>query len=188
MNEMSRRWVTTKIWFIWFQNESGMWSSSYFYSAFGYFHLMFPSNSILLQTEFSTFVWLFVFSLFLWSMKVFFHMNDVQVIRDEVFEEYNKGRNFCSSVCQIKVFLYFFSWYVEWRFCFIWINYLKNTTNVGFFLVWRKIGDLFQEYNKGRSFSSSLESFLLQTDFSTYVWLFFVINEGYLLDEWCTSF
>jgi len=111
-------------------------------------------------------------------------MNDVQVIRDEVFEEYNKGRNFCSSVCQIKVFLYFFSWYVEWRFCFIWINYLKNTTNVGFFLVWRKIGDLFQEYNKGRSFSSSLESFLLQTDFSTYVWLFFVINEGYLLDEW----
>jgi len=61
MNEMSRRWVTTKIWFIWFQNESGMWSSSYFYSAFGYFHLMFPSNSIILQTDFSTFVWLFIF-------------------------------------------------------------------------------------------------------------------------------
>ena len=81
MNEMSRRWVMTKIWFIWFQNESDMWSSSYFYSAFGYFHLMFPSNSILLQTDFSTFVWLFVFSLFLWSMKVFFHMNGVQVIR-----------------------------------------------------------------------------------------------------------
>ena len=39
MNEMSRRWVTTKIWFIWFQNESGMWSSyfiqiSFFFSAF----------------------------------------------------------------------------------------------------------------------------------------------------------
>jgi len=55
---------------------------------------------------------------------------------------------------------------------------------LAFFLSWRKIDDLFQEYNQGRSFSSSLESFLLQTDFSTYVWLFFVINEGYLSDEW----
>jgi len=27
---------------------------------------------------------------------------------DEVFEEYSKGRNFCSFVCQIKVFLYLF--------------------------------------------------------------------------------
>jgi len=48
---------------------------------------------------------------------------------DEVFEEYNKGRNFCSFVFQIKVSIYvFLFWYVEWRFYFRWINYLKKTT------------------------------------------------------------
>ena len=41
---MSRRWVTTKIWFIWFQNESGMWSS-YFIQISFFFQLSQPNSS-----------------------------------------------------------------------------------------------------------------------------------------------
>jgi len=46
-----------------------------------------------------------------------------------VFEEYNKGRNFCSSVCQIKVFCIFF------LVCWMKVLFQMN--------------QLFQEYNKG---------------------------------------
>jgi len=50
---------------------------------------------------------------------------------DEVFEEYNKGRKFCSFVCRMKVRIFvFLFWYVEWRFYFRWINNLKKDNKV----------------------------------------------------------
>jgi len=128
MNKMSTRWVTAKIWFIWSQNESGIWSSyfiqiSFFFSSFStkqfiflprfwffsafsskqfifflYFYLDVQEGCVLILL--STRSKYFCICFLVCWMKVLFHMN-------KLFEEYNKG------------WLFFLSWrmvLLDWWF------------------------------------------------------------------------
>ena len=135
-------------------------------------------------------IWILFYVIFLWWMNAFCQM-------DERVEEHNKGRSFCSSrgsfllLLDLNNFLCFFSlmnacflgdgWTVQERNKGIsfysshesFLLLLDINTFLCFFFLWwmisfGQIDEMFEEHDKGTSFSSSRDFFF----FFSQIWIF----------------